>query len=179
LLLGLSSCSSYYGHTFLPAPLEVQIGVDGDPESQARTLLRVVGIRKPNKQTGQPAQVELRLRVENLGGNPALLDVASVSLVTADLRTIGAPEFTPEPEPVLSNAFAVYDIVFRLPEGARPKDYDLAGLNIGYTIDFDETRVTTGVTFERYARAAPAGQRPITISSAPRPIQSTQPMRRS
>jgi hypothetical protein len=179
LLFGLSSCSTYYDHTFLPAPLEVQVGVEGDPASQARTLLRVVGIRKPSKQTGRPAQVEVRLRIENLGENPALLDVDSVSLVTADLRTIGVPEMSPAPAPVPRGAFAVYDIVFRMPPGARPKDYDLAGLNIGYTIEFGEQRVTTGVTFERCALAVDAGQRPITISSMPSPIQSTQPIRRS
>jgi len=178
-LLALASCSSYYDHTFLPAPLEVQVGVDGDPESQARTLLRVVGIRKPDKQAGLPAQVEVRLRIDNLGGHPALLDGGSVSLVAADLRTIGSPAITPEPEPIPRNGSAVYDIVFRMPVGARPKHYDLAGLNLGYTVDFGEHRVTTGVTFERSAWNADAGQSPITISSAAKPVQSTQPTSRS
>ena len=155
LLLVLSSCAStYYDHRFLPAPLEVQVGVDGDPQSQARTLLTVIGIRRPDRRSGLPAQVEVRLRIDNLGRNPALLDEDSLSVVAADLRTLGVPTVTPRPEPIPHNGSATYDLVFRLPPGATPKSYDLTGLNIGYTVDFGEQRVTTGVTFERYVQSA-------------------------
>lgn len=149
-VLMCSACSTYYNHTFLPAPLEVQQQVDGDPDSQARALVTIVGIRKPDSKAGTGARFELRMRLQNLGAKPVQLDLDTMSLVSADLVNFGQADARPAPEPIAAGDEAVYDIAFALPDGHSPNDYNLAGVNLGWTVDFGEQRVTTGVTFERY-----------------------------
>ena len=56
------ACASHYGHHFAPSPVEVDLFVDGEPDSQARGLVTVDGIRKPSEEGG--AVVEARLRIE-------------------------------------------------------------------------------------------------------------------
>ena len=151
LLAGLacSACSTYYSHTFYPAPLEVRQQVEGDTDSQARVLVTVIGIRKPNSSERTEARVEVRLRLENLGANSALLLPGSLSLVAADLRAFGEPVVRPDLAPVPQGGAAVYEIFFPLAEGSSPKNYDLAGLNLGWAVDFGDQIVQTGVSYAR------------------------------
>jgi hypothetical protein len=144
-----SACSSYYNHVFYPAPLEVQQEVQGDSTSQARALVSVVGIRKPDSKAGTGVQFEVRLRIENVGASAVQLVADSLSLVAADLRSFEPPSIEPEPAWIAQGEVAVYDIVFPFPAGTTPKDYDLKGINLGWSVDFGEQRVKTGVTFER------------------------------
>jgi hypothetical protein len=148
LLSGLlPACSAYYNHHFAPAPVEVDLYVDGEPDSQARGLVTVNGIRRPDD--GRGAVVEVRLRIENLGANPAQLVTESLALVSADLREMGSARVAPEPAPIERGAVGLYDVAFELPAGQTPSDYDLDGLNLKWEVDFGDKRVMSGITFER------------------------------
>jgi len=140
-------CASHYSHRFAPAPVEVDLFVDGDADAQARGLVTVKGIRRPDD--GKNAVVEARLRIENLGSKPALLVTESLSLVSADLRDMGKARVAPSPEPIERGAVGVYDVEFELPSGKDLDDYDLAGVNFKWEVDFGDQRLLTGLTFER------------------------------
>jgi hypothetical protein len=142
-----AGCASHYAHRFAPAPVEVDLFVDGDADAQARGLVTVKGIRRPDD--GHNATVEARLRIENLGSKPALLAAESLSLVSADLRDMGKARVTPAPQPIERGEIGVYDVEFELPEGRELDDYDLAGLNFKWEVDFGGERVLSGLTFER------------------------------
>ena len=69
--LFLSSCSTFYDARFAPAPLEVRLE-DSATGLNGRVLATVAGVRRPSE--GAPAQVEVGLRLENLGNVPLQLD---------------------------------------------------------------------------------------------------------
>ena len=147
LLALLPGCASHYDHHFSPTPVEVDLYVDGETESQARGLVTVHGIRRPHE--GRGAVVEARLRIENLGANPALLLPESLTLLSADLQTMGTARVAPAPEPIERGAVGTYDVEFELPPGRTPGDYDLAGVNLKWEVEFAGRRVLTGITFQR------------------------------
>lgn len=142
-----TGCSTYYEHRFAPAPVEVDLFVDGEAQSQARGLVTVHGIRRPAD--GRGAVVEARLRLENLGSNPVQLLPETLVLVSADLREMGSAQVSPPPEPIAQGEMGTYAVEFELPEGNTPDDYDLQGLNLKWEVDFGARRVLTGITFER------------------------------
>ena len=151
LLPILGGCNStWYSHRFTPAPLEVPIGLDDQPSAQASVLLTVRGIRRAVPETGEPAEVEVLLRIENLGSTPALLDAQSLSLVTADLVPFDSARLDPAVPPLVAQGDQiVHTIRFPLPPGTVFSDLDWRSMHLRWTIIFDERRVTTGVTFER------------------------------
>lgn len=149
-LLSSSCTSTYYTHRFLPAPIEAPSAIEGDPSSQARVLLTVVGIRRADKQSGRPVQVEVRMQVENLGSTPARLEVEGLALRDSDLTAFDTAVVVPAvPEPIANGESAVYEIAFPLPAGVAFSDLELRGLHVSWVISFGERRVTTGVSFER------------------------------
>jgi len=148
----LVSCtSSWYGHRFVPAPIEVELSVEGEPTAQARALVSVRGIRRAVPKEQQPVQLEARMRIENLGESPVALEEEGLELVAADLQSFGRARVTPPPgAPIAPGDSVVYDIVFPLPAGKDLKEFDLRGLNLKWVVSFDGRRTTTGITFERF-----------------------------
>ena len=140
--------STWHDVRFTPAPLEVRLAPDRPAEGQARALLTVEGVRRARK--GEPARVEARMRIENLGGVPVLLREESLSLVSADLQggfaageVVGA-----DPAPIPPGDSGVYEIHFPVARGHDVDDLDWRGLNLKWTVSFEGHEVTTGVTFE-------------------------------
>jgi hypothetical protein len=148
-LLALGSCQGpWYSARFLPAPLEVQLAAEGEPSAQARALLTVVGIRRAAD--GQPAQVVVRLRLDNMGDARLALVPEGFDCVTSDLVSMGAPSLDADPgEPLASGESRTWTAAFPVPAGRTPEDLDWRGLNLKWTVDFEGRRVTTGVTFDR------------------------------
>jgi len=149
LLVPLSACeSTWYAARFAPAPLEVELRADGEPSAQARALLTVAGIRRADE--GLPAQVVVRLRLDNLGESPLSLVPEGFDCVSGDLVSMGAPSLDQDPgQPLARGESRTWTISFPMPEGRTPEDLDWRGLNLKWTVAFGERRVTTGVTFER------------------------------
>jgi len=156
LLAGLAltpGCATYYEHRFAPAPVEVELSVDGEAQSQARGLVTVHGIRRPAD--GRGAVVEARLRLENLGSEPVRLVPETIVLVSADLQEMGTARVEPPPESIPQGQTGTYSIEFELPPGRTPSDYDLQGLNLRWEAAFGTRRVLTGITFERTVFRSP------------------------
>lgn len=152
LALGpLGGCrSAWYGANFMPAPLEVQVLAEGEPLAQARALVRVRGIRRARPSEGFGPEVELLLRLDNLGAAPLELCADGLDLVTADLISLGAPRVEPAPgESIAPDEDRVYTLNFPMPEDRDVEDLDWGGLNFKWKVRFGEREAVTGVTFDR------------------------------
>ena len=150
LLLGLCACttSRYYDVQFAPAPLEMQITTQANPQSQARALLSVRGIARATDT--EPARAEMRLRIDNLGPTPLTVLPESFNLVTADLESFAPAQFVGPVAPrVEGSSSSTFDIHFLVPPGKSIDHFNLRGLNLGWSVDFDGTKITTGATFSR------------------------------
>jgi hypothetical protein len=154
LLLTPGCASTWHPHSFLPAPLEVPVGIEGEASAQASVLLTVQGIRRADREAGTPTQVELLLQLENLGETAARLDLEQLSLVTSDLVAFGAARVDPpRVEPLARDERVLFAVSFPLPPGKQLDDLDLRGLHLRWVVEFGDRRVTTGVTFDRRERA--------------------------
>jgi len=151
-LLALASgcASTWYPHAFEPAPLEVAVGIEGEAAAQASVLLTVRGIRRADREAGTPVQVEVLLRLENLGETPALLDLGELSLETLSREVFGAPLVDPPvAEPLARGEQAQFAASFPLPADREFAELDLSGMLLHWVVEFGDRRVTTEVTFER------------------------------
>lgn len=155
LLLFTQGCAStWHPHNFLPAPLEVPVGIEGEAAAQASVLLTVQGIRRADRKAGTPTQVEVLLLLENLGETAAWLDLEQLSLVTSDLVAFGSPRVDPPQAELLSRGEqALFAVSFPLPAGKQLDDLDLRGIHLKWVVVFGDREVTTGVTFDRRQRA--------------------------
>ena len=145
-LMSLSSCSTsrWYDASFAPAPLETEIRAQADAGSQVRALVTILGIAR---KTGE---VEVRLRLENLGTSPAVLIVQSLELVSADLEMFGPARIEPHEDRVVASGESLsVDASFPPPANKKIGDVNLRGLNLRWTLEFNGNKVTTGATFQR------------------------------
>lgn len=154
--LFLSSCSTFYDARFAPAPLEVRLE-DSSTGLNGRVLATVAGVRRPSE--GAPAQVEVGLRIENLGSVPLQLDAGSLQVTTADLVTLPAGALTPEVPPQLAaGESGEVQVAFPLPAGRSYYGLDFAGLNLRFAVRCGNTTKIVGASFER--RPDPWSYRP-------------------
>jgi hypothetical protein len=147
-LLALASCSTYYDVRYVPAPLETRVGDGG--ETVARSLVTVLGVRKADSSTGEPARVEMRMRVENLGTAPLAVEAESFELVAANLAAFEPGRLAPAPASELArNEVAEFDLWFAVPQGRAIEQFDLSGINLRWAVRFGNRRVYTGASFQR------------------------------
>ncbi|MBI5433898.1 MAG: hypothetical protein HZA52_13790 [Planctomycetes bacterium] len=153
----LGACrSSWYPHRFAPAPLEVSLDSPRVEDAKGRALVTVLGIRREDFSKRSPAQVEIRMRVENAGERKLAVQPESFRLVSATLEDFGAPYVVGLPDqPLAKDQSAVFEVQFALPDGKEPNDLGLAGLNLKWEVDFEGERVGTGITFERRNESYP------------------------
>jgi hypothetical protein len=147
-LVGACSSSGWYDHRFDPAPIEAAVSHEGTAGSQVRSLVTVLGIEKGDDK--RPDHAVVRVRLENIGSVPATYAAEMASLLSADLKAFGPPETAGNgPFEIAPGAVGQYDIAFATPEGRKPRELDLSGLNFRFTVRFDGKPVTTGMTFRR------------------------------
>jgi hypothetical protein len=151
IALACSACSStWHSARFVPSPLEVAVPAPGEPYAEARALISVRGIRKAVKSTGQAAQVEINLRLDNVGHTALALDGEGFDLVTSDLVSFAAPLIEPAPGATIAPGEKLnYVLQFPTPPDHSADDLDWSGLNLRFKVRFEERAVITGVTFER------------------------------
>lgn len=158
LSLGLvAGCTStWHDARFVPSPLEVGVTAEGEPRAEARALLSVRGVRRAVSAEQRPAEVELQLRLENIGDVPLTLDPAAFDLVTADLISFRAPSVEPSADSEIApGAQQLWTLRFATPEGYAADDLDWSGLNLRFRVRFGERSVITGVTFDRLVLPTP------------------------
>jgi hypothetical protein len=142
--------SAWHEVVFVPSPLEVGVTAEGSPRAEARVLLSVRGVRRAAPKEERPAEVELNLRVENVGEVPLALDAEAFDLVTADLISFRPPSIEPAVEgEVAPGGRQLWTLRFATPEGRGVDDLDWSGLNLRFRVRFGERSVLTGVTFDR------------------------------
>jgi hypothetical protein len=167
LFLGSCSSSRFYDHRFQPAPLEVQVATQAMPGAQVRALVAAIGIERAREERAAGAIV--RIRLENLGTAPVVLETDTLSLVSADLKafqpgriesatlegrrgeagTGPAEGRTGGGIEIRADQSGAYEIAFPLPKALGASAVDLSGLNLRFTLRFGDERVTTGASFQR------------------------------
>lgn len=148
----LSACTSsrYYDARYVDAPVETEVRSDSVAGSQVRALASVLGIARPDQQTGQPKQVEIRMRFENLGKVPAQFVPDSLSLVSADLVQFGPAQFVQLTDTSIpAGETRQFDMAFAAPA----QEPDWSGLNLRFALKFEDVTVTVGVPFRRVVYA--------------------------
>lgn len=151
----LCGCApAYYVHQWRPETVESLTEVDGKPRARVRTNVSILGIRKPDLEAGTVAQAEVRLLVENLGYEPLTLSAGSIALTSADLQSFGYARVTPDPVPLDLFESEEYHVVFPLPEGGQPWNYDLSSVTFTWACDFDGELVRKRAVF-RYFESYP------------------------
>lgn len=140
------STSRWYDARFSPAPAEVAVSSPAVAGSSVRALASVLGVARPDAASGRAKQVEMRVRLENLGTVGARVEPDAFALLSADLQPFGAA-VTPAGAnwDLPPGETRTLDVAFGVPEGDR----DWGGLNFRFALSFGATKVTAGTTFER------------------------------
>jgi len=149
----LTGCASkYYDARFVPPTTEAIATASNG--AQARSVVSYVGVRRKDRKTGAPVQVEFRMRVENLGQVACTLEQHALQLLSGSLEPFGAAQLASDDAPVIPpGGSANYDVLFPIPADRRVDDVDLRSLNLRWAIAFDGETVTNGFTFERLVPA--------------------------
>ncbi len=150
-LLAAAGCSVYDSrYVFGPGPADVAAFRPGAGEPSVQVLVTVPGVRRADKKAGTPACVEVRLRLDNTSSAAATFDPRSLSLFSAGLERF--PDPSVHPQQVLELApgnSELVDACFPFPEGRRPSDMNLEGLNVRWEILFEGQAITSSATFTR------------------------------
>ncbi|MEE9211563.1 MAG: hypothetical protein V3U29_02815 [Phycisphaeraceae bacterium] len=149
-----AGCSAYHsGYYYAPKPADLFVAAAADETpGTAHLLVSVIGVRRADKKAGEPASVEVRMRVVNTGERPVSLEPGSLELVSGDLERFDTPRV--EPAAGLSVAPGETGLVtalFDFPEGKRPRDVDLDTLSLNWTLRLGDEPVRGTTTFtQRY-----------------------------
>jgi hypothetical protein len=142
--------SPWYDARYFPAPLEQEVHADAVPGSQMRTLATVLGIARADPKAGRPKQVQVRLRLENLGTVPARLVEEDLSLVSADLVPFEKAQLVPRDDLSIPVGQArQFDVAFPIDE----RELDWNSLTMRLTVMFQDKRVTSSLAFMRQVYA--------------------------
>jgi hypothetical protein len=113
-------------------------------------------VRKADVAKPEPARVEMRMRIENLGTEALVIEPDSFELVAANLQSFDHAFVTPVPESaVASGAVCDFDLGFPVLPGKSIGDYDLNGLNLKWSVRFGDARIYTGASFMRVPPPVP------------------------
>lgn len=152
-LVGAGCTGTYDGrYVFQPKPAVVDVVVD-QHAGPIRTLATITGLRRAESETGEPASIEVRMRIENPGPAAVELEPNSLSLVAGNLAQF--PEPSCEPDHVVTIAAEESaDLLarFPFPENRYPADFDLAGLSLSWTLVVGDARARGSASFERRVR---------------------------
>lgn len=150
LSAGLAACSTFHDARFVPSPLEVKLEDSEVADFEGRALFTVRGVRRADRESARPAQVEVLMRFENSGAVPFALDAGSLQVSTGDLVTLPAGELVPQvPEPIAPGGTSEVAASFPLPAGKSFGDLDWSGLNLRLALRYAERRKVISANFER------------------------------
>lgn len=148
----LGGCSLYRpGYYFEPRPVDVEVAVPDAPDAEpAHILVTVFGIRRADDEQQLPESIEVRLRIENTSPYALSFDPSTLTLFSADLAQFANPIARPPGSTeALPGASAVVDAFFAFPPGTGRHDFDLSGLNLRWTIQINDTPITSTADFVR------------------------------
>jgi len=159
LLLCGAGCASSHPYYFTPSPAEIRIEPDGEALI-ARTLITVLA-----GEPGDPPQMLLRLRIENLSTAPVRLEPGSVELVGSDLAEFGLAQIEPADTEVLPTERRTFDLRFPFPQTLSLSAPNLDGLHLTWRLAYAGGTADVSTTFQRiWDQPVPYGEPNITWS---------------
>lgn len=156
-LAGLAAASlcaggcSIYDHRYVYEPSPAEVELEG---SSLHARVTVLGLRRADADAGTPSSVDVRMEVENTGGDPVTLDPAALALYAADLTRFADPRVEPAgPVEIAAHATALVEARFAFPAGGEGSDVDLSALQLRWTADTPGGAVTADCGFTRRPQA--------------------------
>ncbi len=148
--LVLGACSSVPRYRYAPNPVDHFVPSD---ESVAHVLIAVVGALEAEHAPGG-LELQVRLRVENLGDRPVEIEHEKLELVTANLVAFGAPRVEPAPPVVVDvGGDQLVELYFPFPDVDRD-ELDMSGLNLRLVLGDGARQYMVGTNFERLATSS-------------------------
>jgi hypothetical protein len=132
----LAGCSTYVSdYRYAPAMTTAQVRMQGgNSVPSLSAIISLGGVRRADSESGIPSSVEVRIRLENTGVEPATLDPAGLELIPASLEAFD-PAITVPPGVITVPPGQSQTITAYFPF-QRGKSYD--------TMNLDTLRVKLG-----------------------------------
>jgi len=151
VLSGGLGCGDRYAGKFRYRPNPYATTVASKADGAAGPVEMLAAIRDVREvEDGEGATLHATLHLENLADRQVRFDPGSLALFSADLRRFGEPETTPSAEVTLDPGGSMKILArFPFPEGLKPEDVDMSGLNLRWTVQIGDEKLTRNSTFTR------------------------------
>jgi hypothetical protein len=151
LLPLIAGCSVYDSRYFyVPHPAQIDsLPAGADKDEPLRTRATVIGVRKSDAKTGQPASVEIRLNIENNAPLPATLDPTSVTLLDSNGNQFPSPILEPLQQLILQPGDqGLLTAFFPLVDNDQ-EALGLCDLELAWNYSLPDEQIGNAVTFTR------------------------------
>jgi len=150
--MGVMGCSQYVdGYNFGPRPVTAQIPATQPQDPPPVTAMAsVIGVRYDDQQDQIPPSIEIRLNVDNTGGETVVLYPASLELSTGTLMKFG-PAIVRPPTPITIGPEQTADLTayFPFPGGTSYDSTDLSTLRLRWRLEIGARQAGQIVYFNR------------------------------
>jgi hypothetical protein len=148
------------GYSYLPRPGVYEVKRHG-AEQQApplTVLVTVLGIRRPDPDHHVAPAVDMRMRFECNGSEPASFDPATLELVTGTLRPFPRPYATPPtPFELAAGQSQSVSVSVPFPPNTAPQQMNLNELRLRWLVHVAGYPVSQTALFERVGGSYDAG----------------------
>jgi len=151
LLASVAGCSPYVDDfQYTPHPAMAEVRSTSPQQAPAVTsLVSVIGVRREDRQEGIPESIEIRMRIENDGSEPAAFDSRTLVMTNGQLVSFPPPIVRP-PGPVTAPPMRSVNVTefFPLPQRG-PEGGDLDSLQLRWLIQIGDQKISQSVNFRR------------------------------
>lgn len=141
------------GYRYAPEPALVEIfhhSTTQEQQTPLSVLVSVTGVRQGDTSAGNPATIDVRMRLEDHGPATVDFDPKTAQLVTGSLQSFGAPRSQPVgPLHLTTGQTEDVTLSFPFPAGASPQNTDVGTLRLRWLVQIDNHHLPQTAYFER------------------------------
>jgi hypothetical protein len=146
LLASIIGCSNDY--MYVPQPGMAQVlSATSQPAPSVTTLVSIIGVRQEN----HSESFEVRMRIENNGGEPVVFDPKTLEIENWQLLPFPPPIVRPL-APVTVPPMGAANLTAFFPIPALPPNADLDSLEIRWVVMIGSQNINQSVSFRRRYR---------------------------
>jgi hypothetical protein len=137
-------------YRFAPEPALAVMFKPGSQAPALSVMVSVIGIRRGDPDKSIPPAVELRMRFENNGKEPARFDPQTLVLVTGSLQSFAPPQVHPPTTiQIEPGQTQMANVFFQFPPGSSPATMPLDALRLRWEVQLEGKPYLQTVVFER------------------------------